>query len=258
MIYINNSNLVFIILEKLVNNNMRGSIFPVCGEFTEEEIASIESLTLTEQDDLSELSKLTNLKSLTIIPSKCSIDDICENNYEEISFLKNLETLSIMNARNLKCLNVVNLKKNIVRCKNCGHITEKEICSICSNSYRNDNIICVVEDYKSVFMFEKSGNYDGMYHVLNGLISPIDGITPDELNISSLINRIDSNNDEKEIIIALKPSIEGEATTLYLKKILEEKNVKITRLSYGIPMGVEIDYLDSITLDRALKDRKDI
>ena len=154
--------------------------------------------------------------------------------------------------------NVVNLKKNIIRCKNCGHITEKEICSICSNSYRNDNIICVVEDYKSVFMFEKSGNYDGMYHVLNGLISPIDGITPDELNISSLINRIDSNNDEKEIIIALKPSIEGEATTLYLKKILEEKNVKITRLSYGIPMGVEIDYLDSITLDRALKDRKDI
>ena len=107
-------------------------------------------------------------------------------------------------------------------------------------------------------MFEKTGNYEGKYHVLNGVISPIDGITPDELNINSLLDRINKINGDIEIIIALKPSIEGEATTLYLKKILENKNVKITRLSYGIPMGVEIDYLDSITLDRALKDRKDI
>ena len=107
-------------------------------------------------------------------------------------------------------------------------------------------------------MFEKSGNFDGKYHVLNGVISPIDGITPDELNIDSLVDRISKSKGELEIIIALKPSIEGEATTLYLKKILEKDNIKITRLSYGIPMGVEIDYLDSITLDRALKDRKDI
>ena len=107
-------------------------------------------------------------------------------------------------------------------------------------------------------MFEKTGNYNGKYHVLNGVISPIDGITPDELNISSLEKRISNLSGDIEVIIALKPSIEGEATTLYLKKILEKYNIKITRLSYGIPMGVEIDYLDSITLDRALKDRKDI
>ncbi len=153
---------------------------------------------------------------------------------------------------------IIELKEKIVRCKVCGHITDNEVCSICSNKFRNDNLICVVEDYKSVFMFEKTGNYEGKFHVLNGVISPIDGITPDELNISTLLDRISKLDGEKEVIIALKPSIEGEATTLYLKKVLEKYNVKITRLSYGIPMGVEIDYLDSITLDRALKDRKDI
>lgn len=153
---------------------------------------------------------------------------------------------------------VVDLKNNIKRCKICGHITDHDICNICESQYRRNNLICVVEDYKSVFMFEKTGNYDGKYHVLNGVISPIDGITPDELNIDSLISRLSKIKGDKEIIIALKPSIEGEATTMYLKKILETLDVRITRLSYGIPMGVEIDYLDSITLDRALQDRKDI
>ena len=153
---------------------------------------------------------------------------------------------------------VIDLKNSIKECKVCGHITDSELCSICNNKFRDDNTICVVEDYKSVFMFEKTGNYNGKYHVLKGVISPIDGITPDELNIASLLNRISNLSGDIEIIIALKPSIEGEATTMYLKKILENKKVKITRLSYGIPMGVEIDYLDSITLDRALQDRKDI
>ena len=153
---------------------------------------------------------------------------------------------------------IVDLKNNIKRCKICGHITDNDVCSICQSEYRNDNLICVVEDYRSVFMFEKTGNYEGKYHVLNGVISPIDGITPDELNIDNLVKRLANIKGDKEVIIALKPSIEGEATTMYLKKILEGKNVKITRLSYGIPMGVEIDYLDSITLDRALQDRKDI
>ena len=153
---------------------------------------------------------------------------------------------------------VVDLKNNIKRCKICGHITDHDICNICESQYRKNNLICVVEDYKSVFMFEKTGNYDGKYHVLNGVISPIDGITPDELNIDSMISRLSKIKGDKEIIIALKPSIEGEATTMYLKKILETLDVRITRLSYGIPMGVEIDYLDSITLDRALQDRKDI
>lgn len=149
-------------------------------------------------------------------------------------------------------------KKKLGKCTICGHLTDNSICTICTDTSRKENVICVVEDYKSVFMFEKTGSFDGKYHVLNGLISPMDGIMPDDLNINSLIDRIDNSNGDAEIIIALKPSIEGETTTLYIKKIMEKSNIKVSRLSYGIPMGVEIDYLDSLTLDRALLDRKDI
>ena len=149
------------------------------------------------------------------------------------------------------------LPENLYKCKICGHLSDEEVCSICSSEGRTKNSICVVEDYKSVFMFERVGSFNGVYHVLDGLISPVDGITPDDINIGSLVNRIKTTKDA-EIIIALKPSIEGETTTLYIKKVLEKYNVTISRLSYGIPMGVEIDYLDSLTLERALKDRKEI
>lgn len=154
--------------------------------------------------------------------------------------------------------NVQECKKKLHRCKICGHLTDKEICSICDDSGRKDNLICIVEDYKSVFMFEKSGSFEGKYHVLNGLISPMDGVYPEDINISSLMNRVKDDDKDMEIILALKPSIEGETTTLYIKKLFENKKIKVSRLSYGIPMGVEIDYLDSITLDRALLDRKEI
>ena len=133
----------------------------------------------------------------------------------------------------------------------------RERSHICNNDLRDKNLICVIEDYKSVFSFEKVGNYKGTYHVLNGLISPIDGVTPDEINIASLISRV-KTLEKPELILALKSSIEGETTTLYIKKIFEEKDVIISRLSYGIPMGAEIDYLDIITLDKALADRKKI
>lgn len=152
---------------------------------------------------------------------------------------------------------LVDSKSNLRNCKICGHITENEICHICSNPNRNQNLICVIEDYKSVFSFEKVGNYQGVYHVLNGLISPMDGTGPEDINISSLVKRVESL-ENPEIILALKSSIEGETTTLYIKKIFEEKNVTISRLSYGIPIGAEIDYLDIITLDKALEDRKKI
>lgn len=148
-------------------------------------------------------------------------------------------------------------KTKLCNCSICGHLTDKEICSICSDETRDQNIICVIEDYKSVFSFEKVGNYKGTYHVLNGLISPIDGISPEEINIASLVNRV-SKLEKPELILALKSTIEGETTTLYIKKIFEEKDVTISRLSYGIPMGAEIDYLDIITLDKALADRKKI
>lgn len=152
---------------------------------------------------------------------------------------------------------MVDSKNNLHPCEICGHITDKDVCDICSNEHRNKSVICILEDYKSVFAFEKAGNYNGTYHVLNGLISPIDDINPEDINISSLIDRVDKL-ENPELIIALKSTIEGETTTLYLKKIFENKNVEISRLSYGIPMGAEIDYLDEITLDRALSDRKKI
>ncbi len=153
---------------------------------------------------------------------------------------------------------VKEVKESIKTCSICGHLTDKDVCDICSDKNRNDNLICVVEDYKSVFMFEKTGTFNGKYHVLNGLISPIDGVYPEDINISGLVDRIGEDNKDAEIIIALKPTIEGETTTLYIKKIFEKKNIKVSRLSYGIPIGVDIDYIDSLTLDRALVDRKEI
>ena len=154
--------------------------------------------------------------------------------------------------------NVKECKSRLGKCKICGHLADGDLWSICEDDTRKENVICVVEDYKSVFMFEKSGSFEGRYHVLNGLISPIDGIYPEDINIHPLLDRVKDDVENAEIILALKPSIEGETTTLYIKKIFENKNIKVSRLSYGIPMGVEIDYLDSITLDRALLDRKEI
>lgn len=151
------------------------------------------------------------------------------------------------------------IRNTLQKCDICGHITSTKICHICTNSYRNQNVICVVEDYKSIFRFEKTGKYNGVYHVLDGLISPIDGINPDDINISALIKRCNNlNSDDLELIIALKPTLEGEATTMYITKILKNRQIKISRLSYGIPMGAEIDYLDSLTLERALADRKEV
>ena len=150
---------------------------------------------------------------------------------------------------------LIKAKKVLKPCKICCNLTDKDICDICNDENRNKNIICVVEDYKSLISFEKAGNYKGVYHVLNGLISPIDNVSPQDINISSLVKRIEKL-DKPEIIIALRSTIEGQTTTLYIKQIFENKGVTISRLSYGIPMGAEIDYLDVLTLDKALSDRK--
>ncbi len=150
---------------------------------------------------------------------------------------------------------LIKCKIELHPCSCCGALTDEEICNVCSNPLRNKEIICVLENYKDVLAFEKGGTYDGVYHVLNGLISPVDNIGPDDINISSLIDRVNKLNNV-EIIIALRASIEGEATTMYIQKIFENSNVVVSRLPYGIPMGMEIDYLDGITLDRAIKDRK--
>lgn len=148
-------------------------------------------------------------------------------------------------------------KTKIRRCDRCNNLSEAELCEICKDSSRNKKVLCVVEEPKNVILFEKLNIYDGYYHVLDGLISPIDGINPEDINLSSLMTRV-KKDEIKEIILALKPSVEGETTSLYISKILEGTDVKISKIAYGIPIGAEIDYVDSLTLEMALENRMDI
>ena len=147
--------------------------------------------------------------------------------------------------------------KNIRRCSVCNNITDGDICSICSNPNRTDDQIFVVEKPRDVLLFEKMGNYNGKYHVLDGLISPLEGINPDDINIASLIDRVKANS-VKEVIIVLKPSIEGETTMQYIKKLLNQYDVRVSKIPIGIPMGADIEYIDSMTLEMAFEDRKDV
>ena len=128
---------------------------------------------------------------------------------------------------------------------------------ICSDPARNHDIVCVVEEPRNVISFEKTGTYHGTYHVLDGLISPLDGVNPEDIHIDSLLDRIKKENI-KEVILALKPSIEGETTSLYISKKLEKENVIITKIAHGIPLGADMEYIDSLTLGMALEDRKPI
>lgn len=148
-------------------------------------------------------------------------------------------------------------KTKIRRCEKCNNLSESELCEICKDSSRNKKVLCVVEEPKNVILFEKLNIFDGYYHVLDGLISPIDGVNPEDINLSSLIDRV-KKDEIKEIILALKPSVEGETTSLYISKILEGTDVKISKIAYGIPIGAEIDYVDSLTLEMALENRMDI
>ena len=149
------------------------------------------------------------------------------------------------------------VKTKIKRCSICNNLSEEDKCEICKNKDRNAQTICVVEEPKNVILFEKLNIFDGYYHVLDGLISPIDGINPEDINIASLIDRV-KKDKVKELILALKPSVEGETTSLYISKLLEKTDVKITKIAYGIPMGAEMDYVDSLTLELALENRMDI
>ena len=152
---------------------------------------------------------------------------------------------------------IIDVRDNISRCEVCNNLCEGNVCNICSSDDRDNDVIFVVENAKDIILFEKIGIYNGLYHVLDGLISPLDGINPEDININSLIERVKSNKI-KEIILALKPSVEGETTMQYIKKILESYNVKISRIASGIPLGAEMEYIDSMTLEIALEDRINI
>lgn len=149
------------------------------------------------------------------------------------------------------------VKDNIHRCPICNGLTDLEECIICSDKLRDDGVLCVVEDPKSVFLFEKLALFKGKYHVLKGLISPLDGINPEDIELEKLIDRVKKENF-REIILAFKPSIEGETTSLYIKRILGDMNLSITKIASGIPIGADMEYIDAMTLERALMDRKNV
>lgn len=153
--------------------------------------------------------------------------------------------------------NIKSAKLNIRRCKICNNLSENEICDICNDKTRNKELLCLVEDPKTVYSIEKLGTFNGYYHVLNGLISSINGINPEELRLDKLIERIEKNSF-KEVIIAVKQCIEGEMTALYIKNILSDMKIKVSRIASGIPMGADMEYIDSLTLEKAFDNRKTI
>ena len=152
---------------------------------------------------------------------------------------------------------IVDVRDKIEKCTICNNIAEGDKCSICANSSRKGDTVFVVEKAKDVLLFEKLGIYDGLYHVLGGVISPMDGIGPDDININTLINRIEVG-EIKEVILALKPNLEGETTMQYIIKVLSRYDVHVSKLATGVPMGTDIEYIDSLTLEMALEQRKSV
>ena len=149
---------------------------------------------------------------------------------------------------------ILSAKSEIRRCEICHNLSVDEICPICADMTRDHSLICVVEDAKAVMAFEKVRRFRGVYHILGGVISPINGVTPDMLQISSLVSR--AEREASEVIVATNPTVEGETTAMYISKLLKAKGIKVSRLAYGIPVGGDIEYADEVTLDRALEGRQ--
>ncbi|MBR1754324.1 recombination protein RecR [bacterium] len=153
--------------------------------------------------------------------------------------------------------NIIDAKENTFACDVCFNLSSSNPCEICSSSSRDKGVICVVAETKDLIAIEKTNEYKGVYHVLQGLISPMDGIGADDIRIKELLHRI-AENEVSEIILALSPSIEGEATSLYLSKLIKPFGVKISRIAFGLPVGADLEYADEITLAKALEGRHEI
>ena len=151
---------------------------------------------------------------------------------------------------------LIDLKTSIKRCSICFNITDEDPCPICKSQKRNNGTICVVEDARDVYAIEKTNEFHGRYHVLGGVISPLEDIGPNDIRVKELVTRIQSGDEDiQEIILALNPDAEGEATAYYIHKLLNPFDVKITRIAHGIPMGTELEYIDEATLTRAFNGR---
>lgn len=152
---------------------------------------------------------------------------------------------------------IVNVKEKARFCKECFNITDNEVCSICSSSTRDRKKICVVEEPSNIIVIERAGFYNGLYHVLLGALSPIDGITPEKLKINELLERV-KNNSISEIIIATNPNTKGEMTAQYIRELLKLYPVKVTRIAYGLPIGGDIEFADEVTLRKAIEGRREM
>jgi recombination protein RecR len=152
---------------------------------------------------------------------------------------------------------ITNAKKSLKQCSKCFNIADSDPCPICSNPKRDENVICVVEDVRDVIAMEKTHEFKGVYHVLHGSISPMNGIGPDEIKIKELLERVQKGTI-KEIILATNPRVEGEATAMYISKIVKPFGVKTTRIAHGIPVGGDLEYTDEITLTKALEGRREL
>ena len=152
---------------------------------------------------------------------------------------------------------ILDAKRRIHLCPICQNLTDKEVCSVCADENRDHALVCVVTDAKTVIAMEKVREFKGVYHVLHGLISPMNGITPDHLKIKELLARV-GEGEIDEVIVATNPTVEGEATAMYLSKLLRPLGVRVTRLAYGVPVGADLEYADEVTLFRALEGRRDV
>ena len=152
---------------------------------------------------------------------------------------------------------IINAKKNIRYCSVCQNLSESEVCNICSNTARDHSIICVMESPRDIMQMERTNEYKGVYHVLNGAISPMDNITPDDIKIKELVARV-AEGGIKEVIMATNPNLEGEATSMYISKLLKPFGVKVTKIAHGVPVGGELEFADEVTLGKALNWRVEI
>jgi recombination protein RecR len=152
---------------------------------------------------------------------------------------------------------IVEVKEKILFCSQCSGITETDPCSLCTDPARDRSLICVVEDPSDVFLVERTGVFKGLYHVLMGALSPLDGIGPEQLKIDTLLERVDAGG-VREVICATNPNMEGEATVLYLAKLMKPRGIRLTRLAHGLPVGGHLEYADEVTLSRSLEGRHDL
>ncbi|HGM4027439.1 TPA: recombination mediator RecR [Listeria monocytogenes] len=152
---------------------------------------------------------------------------------------------------------LVDAKRNLSFCSVCGHITDKDPCYICADTSRDRSVICVVQESKDVIAMEKMRDFHGLYHVLHGTISPMDGIGPEDINIPDLLKRLQDDTIE-EVILATNPNVEGEATVMYISRLLKPSGIKVTRIAHGLPVGGDLEYADEVTLSKAMEGRREV